>query len=119
MSEYLQISPEGAVESTRPPFRFEIAGRRFELPALDSADVPLPLIPLFLILSQADGDVDAIDADDKMRIAAAFITYLETDQPKIWAVIKRQKQPIAWVNGLIRQWGAHSRLDPRQPASGD
>lgn len=116
MSEYVQITPDGAVESTREPFRFEVAGRRFELPALDSSDVPLPLIPAFLILTASDGD---ITDEQKMQIAASFITFLEQDHPKLWQHMKRQPNALAWVNGLIRQWGEHSGVDPKRPASGD
>lgn len=115
MSEYVQIAPDGQVQSTREPFRFIVDGKKFELPALDSNDVPLPLIPAFLMLSASEQPTE----EQKMHIAAAFISYLEQDHPKLWATLKRQTNALAWVNGLIRQWGDHSGLDPKQPASGD
>lgn len=114
MSEYVQITPHGEVSEAREPFRFILDGRKFELPALDSANVPLPLIPIFLALS-AD---DAPDEDTRMRVAGTFVAYLEADHPKLWATLKRQPDAIRWVVGLIEQWGGHSGLDPKLPASG-
>ncbi len=115
MSQYIEITPAGEVTEAAEPFRFIVDSKKFELPALDSASVPLPLIPIFLALS-AD---DAPDEETRMRIAGTFVAFLQEDHPKLWLTLKRQTDPIRWVIGLIEQWGQHSGLDPKQPASGD
>lgn len=113
--EYATITPNAKIDlGAREPFRFQIDGQRFELPALDSADVPLPLIPIFLAL--AGGQVES--DEDRVRIAGSFVAYLQQEQPKLWRVLKGKPNALAWVVGLIEQWGEHSRLDPARPASG-
>ena len=116
MQDYVQINPSGELTHTdREPFRFQFPdGEKFELPALDSSDVPLPLIPVFLAV--AGGQVD--NEEDRIRVAGSFVTYIQGEQPRLWRKLKSQPNALAWVVGLIEQWGQHSRLDPQPPASG-
>lgn len=113
MSEYIEITPSGEIADAREPFRFVLDGKKFELPALDSADVPLPLIQSFLLMNAGP-----VTQNQQMQIAAAFIGYIEIDHPKLWALLRRKDHALAWVLGLIEQWGAHSRMDPQLPPSG-
>lgn len=114
MTDFATILPAGPEAPAVEPFRFELAGKRFELPALNSADVPLPLIPVFLALAAGEVESD----EDRVRIAGTFVGYLQSEHPSLWRHLKAQPGALRYVIGLIEQWGEHSRLDPTRPASG-
>lgn len=114
MTDFTTILPAGPEAPETEPFRFELAGKRFELPALNSKDVPLPLVPVFLAL--AGGQIES--DEDRIRVAGTFIAYLESEHRDLWRHLKAQREALRYVIGLIEQWGEHSRLDPSRPASG-
>ncbi len=112
---YNPINPVGPTSTrTLEPFRFTIDKEKFELPALDSANVPLALLPIFLALGS--GQVD--NEEDKVRVAGTFVAFIQDEHPRLWRALRRQKEPIRWVLGLIEQWGDHSKMDPQLPPSG-
>ncbi len=112
------------MKSNREPFRFIVNGERFELPALDSADVPIALLPV--VLAVAGGEVET--DEDRIRVAGTFVAFLQDEYPRLWRALRIQAgggKPtsalgplLAWVTGLLEAWGAHSGMDPQQPASG-
>jgi hypothetical protein len=116
--QYAEITPDAAPAALKEPFRFTLDGKKFELPPLDSAQVPLELIPVFMLFKQYD-TVQDVPEETRMQAAAAFVQYLQIKEPRLWATISKQKTPILWINGLIRQWGDYAGLEGKASSSGD
>lgn len=113
------LFPEGyaPTASTSEPFRFNVTpgGRLYELPALDSKDIPLPLIPIVLAVG-SQYSTDSLDDVERIRIAGTFVAFIQQDHPRLWHELKRHG--IEGILALITKWAEHSRLDPSRPASG-
>ncbi|MFA7265206.1 MAG: hypothetical protein WC054_02740 [Candidatus Nanopelagicales bacterium] len=106
MSEFVTIA---APTTTDPePFRFELAGEQFELPMLSSETAPLELIPVLMMATNDD-----VSERETLAAGVAFFEYLRDDHPKLWRHLKKQKQPIVWVNGLMEAWLKASNIDPK------
>lgn len=100
------------------PFRFELAGKKFELPALTDDGVPLELLPAFLLAKQGE---------DPAVFAGIILRYLEEHHSGLWRHILRQDDPKAWLGirdtdfedevGLVHSWFKASGIDPKASGS--
>ena len=106
MSDYLKIAAPKSVEIA--PFRFEINGKRFELPALTESTAPLELMPLLLLAV-----MDGVNTDQKIQAGIAFFEYLKNDHPALWRHLKKQNNSLEWINGLMEAWIEHGGIDPK------
>jgi len=106
MSEYVEIA--APAEETPEPFRFVLAGERFELPILTDRTAPLELIPVLMIAHSDD-----VTDREMVNAGVAFFEYLKCEHPRLWKHIKKQDQSIVWANGLMEQWLKASKIDPK------
>lgn len=106
MSEFVKIAAPTTADPE--PFRFELAGEQFELPTFSDETAPLELIPVLMLATSET-------ATDRENLAAgvAFLEYLRDEQPKLWRHLKKQKQSIVWLNGLMEAWMKASDIDPK------
>lgn len=113
MSNYVKIiTPETDDKPLAEAFKFELAGDKFEIPALTDRTAPLELMPI-LLLAMADH----VDEDAKVRAGVALLQWMQKDQPKLWRTLKRQPNALAWVQGLLEAWIEHSGIDPKASRS--
>lgn len=106
MSEYIEIvAPDAVIEE---PFRFELAGKKFELPKLTEKTAPLELLPVLMVA----GNEDVTDRE-KIAAGAAFLEYLHVEHIGLWRHIKKQPNSVLWLNGLLEQWVKGSGFDPK------
>ena len=110
MSDFVQIAAPAAEEIE--PFRFELAGKKFELPALTEDTAPLELMPLLLLASSEE-----VGDEELVRAGVMFLEYIKSDEPKLWKHLKAQRASLAWLNGLMQAWLEHAGIDPKASSS--
>ena len=108
---FVKIAGPDAADAPEP-FRFELAGRKFELPSLSEKTAPLELIPVLALAAD-----DQADEKDMLQAGIVFFEYLKTRQPKLWRHINAQPAAIEWLNGLMEAWVKHSGVDPKAESS--
>ena len=88
----------------------DVLGLKLDLPNLQDADsLPLELIQAALLYTSHQ----ELTAEQTNYATSVFFAYFESNQPKLWNVLKREKHPMAWISAITRTWAEQSALDPK------
>lgn len=101
---YIQIEAEGKDDESVEPFRFILAGKKFDVPKLGPNTVPAGLFAA--AAREFSSDIDKI---------GAFLYELFEWRPDIGKELK--KLPMQYATEFIKQWTEFSNLDPKAPTS--
>lgn len=79
------------------------------LPNLNSADLPIELINVVLIVKSKV----VLSEEETFHATAVFLAYLEQMQPNLWNKLRKAGNPLGWISAIVKGWAEGSGLDPK------
>lgn len=109
-TNYTTVQPE-IDESTPeyPDVHLEALDMKFDLPNLNSADLPIELINVILIVKSKI----VLSEEENYHAMAVCLAYFEQMQPNLWNKLRKSGNPLGWLAGIVKTWAIESGLDPK------
>lgn len=106
---YTQVVAQLEESKEYPDVHLEVLGMKLDLPNLNSANIPIELAEVVLLLRSQPVQSEEIQA----QATAVFLAYFRTIQPNFWAKLRGSDQPLAYLAATIKAWADQSGLDPK------
>jgi hypothetical protein len=109
-TSYAPVQPE--IDENAPDYpdvHLEALGMRFNLPNLNSADLPIELINVILIIKSKV----VLSEEENYHAMAVCLAYFEQMQPNLWNKLRRSGNALGWLAGIVKTWATESGLDPK------
>lgn len=109
-SNYAVVEPEINENAPEyPDVHLEALGMKFDLPNMNSADLPIELINVILIIKSKI----VLSEEENYHAMAVCLAYFEQMQPNLWNKLRRAGNPLGWVAGIVKAWATESGIDPK------
>lgn len=91
----------------------KVLGVKLDLPNLNSADLPIDLVNVILLIKS-----HTVLSDEQESYAmAAFLAYFQQLRPDYWNALRRTGHAMAWLTATVRTWAEQSGIDPKSLSS--
>ena len=109
-NEYARVEPEIAEDAREyPDVHLEALDMKFDLPNMNSADLPIELINVILIVKSKI----VLSEEENYHAMAVCLAYFEQMQPNLWNKLRKSGNPLGWLAGIVKTWAVESGLDPK------
>jgi hypothetical protein len=109
-ANYAVVEPEVNENAPEyPDVHLEALGMKFDLPNMNSADLPIELINVILIIKSKI----VLSEEENYHAMAVCLAYFEQMQPNLWNKLRRAGNPLGWVAGIVKAWATESGIDPK------
>jgi hypothetical protein len=109
-ANYAVVEPEINENAPEyPDVHLEALGMKFDLPNMNSADLPIELINVILIIKSKI----VLSEEENYHAMAVCLAYFEQMQPNLWNKLRRAGNPLGWVAGIVKAWATESGIDPK------
>lgn len=109
MATYTPV--EAPIDDTEPlpDIHLDVLGVKLDLPNLNSADLPIDLVNVILLLKSHA----TLSQEQTSYAMAAFLAYFQQLRPDYWNALRKTGNGIAWLTATVRTWAEQSGLDPK------
>jgi hypothetical protein len=109
-ANYAVVEPEVNENDVQyPDVHLEALDMKFDLPNMNSADLPIELINVILIIKSKI----VLSEEENYHAMAVCLAYFEQMQPNLWNKLRRAGNPLGWVAGIVKAWATESGIDPK------
>lgn len=109
-THYAEVEPEIDEDANEyPDVHLEALGLKFDLPNLQSADLPIELVQTILIIKSRV----VLSEEEQYHAMAVCLAYFEQMQPDLWNKLRSSGNALGWLAGIIRAWATESGVDPK------
>ncbi len=91
----------------------EVLGMKLDLPNLGSANLPLELVQVVLLIKSKP----VLDDETLSHAAAVFLAYFQEMRPDFWNRLRSSANPMAYLMATVRAWADQSGLSPKAVSS--
>lgn len=113
-NQYAQVEPEiDEKAEDYPDVHLKALGLKFDLPNLNSADLPIELVQTILIIKSRV----VLSQEEQYQALATCLAYFEQMQPNLWNRLRSTGNALGWLAGIVKAWAEESGLDPKSFAS--
>jgi hypothetical protein len=107
---YAVVEPEIDADAREyPDVHLEALDMKFDLPNMNSADLPIELINVILIVKSKI----VLSEEENYHAMAVCLAYFEQMQPNLWNKLRKSGNPLGWLAGIVKTWAVESGLDPK------
>lgn len=92
-----------------PDVHLEVLGLKFDLPNLNSANLPIELINVILIIKSRV----VLSQEEQYHAMAVCLAYFEQMHPNLWNKLRTSGNALGWLAGIVQTWAVESGLDPK------
>lgn len=96
-----------------PDVHLDVLGVKLDLPNLNSADLPIDLVNVILIIKSQT----VLSEEQTSYAMAAFLAYFQQIQPTFWNRLRTTGHAIEWLTGTVQAWAEQSGIDPKALSS--
>lgn len=109
-ANYAVVEPEVNENAVQyPDVHLEALDMKFDLPNMNSADLPIELINVILIIKSKI----VLSEEENYHAMAVCLAYFEQMQPNLWNKLRRAGNPLGWLAGIVKAWATESGIDPK------
>lgn len=109
-THYAEVQPEIDEDAQKyPDVHLEALGLKFDLPNLNSADLPIELVQTILIIKSRV----VLSEEEQYHAMAVCLAYFEQMQPDLWNKLRSSGNALGWLAGIVRAWATESGVDPK------
>jgi hypothetical protein len=90
---------------------------KLDLPNLNSADLPIELVSMILLLKSKP----VLSDEETSAAMSTFLAYFQAVKPNFWNVLRRTNNAMAYLVATVKAWATESGIDPKaftSPSSG-
>lgn len=91
------------------PVHLSVLGMKLDLPNLDTANLPIELIQIILIIKSRP----VLSEEETSQAMAVFLAYFQAMQPDFWAKLRKTDHPMNWLIATVKAWAVESGIDPK------
>lgn len=108
--QYAEVQPEIDEDAEEyPDVHLEALGMKFDLPNMNSANLPIELVQTILIIKSRV----VLSEEDQYHAMAVCLAYFEQMQPNLWNKLRSSGNALGWVAGIVKSWATESGIDPK------
>lgn len=109
-THYAVVEPEIDEDANEyPDVHLEALGLKFDLPNLNSADLPIELVQTILIIKSKV----VLSEEEQYHAMAVCLAYFEQMQPDLWNKLRSSGNALGWLAGIVKSWATESGVDPK------
>lgn len=109
-ANYAVVEPEVNENAVQyPDVHLQALDMKFDLPNMNSADLPIELVNVILIIKSKI----VLSEEENYHAMAVCLAYFEQMQPNLWNKLRRAGNPLGWVAGIVKAWATESGIDPK------
>lgn len=109
-TQYAEVQPEIDEDAQKyPDVHLEALGLKFDLPNLNSADLPIELVQTILIIKSRV----VLSEEEQYHAMAVCLAYFEQMQPDLWNKLRSSGNALGWLAGIVKSWATESGVDPK------
>lgn len=109
-THYAEVEPEIDEDANEyPDVHLEALGLKFDLPNLNSADLPIELVQTILIIKSRV----VLSEEEQYHAMAVCLAYFEQMQPDLWNKLRSSGNALGWLAGIVKSWATESGVDPK------
>lgn len=109
-THYAEVEPEINEDANEyPDVHLEALGLKFDLPNLNSADLPIELVQTILIIKSKV----VLSEEEQYHAMAVCLAYFEQMQPDLWNKLRSSGNALGWLAGIVKSWATESGVDPK------
>lgn len=113
-TNYVEVQPEIDEDAQKyPDVHLKALGMKFDLPNLNSADLPIELVQTILIIKSRV----VLSEEEQYHALEVCLAYFEQMQPNLWNKLRSTGNAMGWLAGLIKSWAEESGVDPKLSTS--
>ncbi|KFI92434.1 hypothetical protein BISA_0834 [Bifidobacterium saguini DSM 23967] len=106
---YAKVEADISDEEQYDDVHLDVLGVKLDLPNLNSADLPIDLVNVILLVKS-----QPVLSDEQNALAmSAFLAYFQQLRPDYWNALRKSRHGMAWLAATIRTWAEQSGLDPK------
>ena len=87
----------------------QVAGVKLDLPNLNSADLPIELVQMILLVKSQTELSDETSA----QVMSTFLAYFQACKPNYWSALRKTNNAMAYLTETVKVWAEESGIDPK------
>ena len=109
MTDYAKVETPVIEDEPLEDVHLDVLGIKLDLPNLNSADLPIELVNVVLIVKSKV----VLSEEETFHATAVFLAYLQEMQPTLWNKLRKAGNPLGWISAIVKGWAEGSGLDPK------
>ena len=97
----IEIEPDINTDAEQQPdvcLRLKGLDTEVTLPNLNSADLPIELVNVVLIVKSKV----VLSEEETFHATAVFLAYLQEMQPTLWNKLRKAGNPLGWISAIVK-----------------
>lgn len=107
--KYTTVAVDINDDERLPDVHLEVLGVKLDLPNLNSADLPIDLVNVILLVKSQT----VLSEEQTSYAMAAFLAYFQQLKPDFWSRLRTTGHAIEWLTGTVKAWAEQSGIDPK------
>ena len=110
-NQYAKVEPIINDDDQLEDVHLDVLGVKLDLPNLNSADLPIDLVNVILLIKS-----QPVLSDEQTALAmSAFLAYFQQLRPDYWNALRKTGHAMAWLTATVRTWAEQSSTQKRLP----
>lgn len=99
-NQYAKVEPIINDDDQLEDVHLDVLGVKLDLPNLNSADLPIDLVNVILLIKS-----QPVLSDEQTALAmSAFLAYFQQLRPDYWNALRKTGHAMAWLTATVRTW---------------
>lgn len=107
--QYTRVEADITDDDHYEDVHLDVLGVKLDLPNLNSADLPIDLVNVILMVKSQT----VLSEEQSALATSAFLAYFQQLRPDFWSALRKSGHALAWISATVRAWVEQSGLDPK------
>jgi hypothetical protein len=110
MTDYKQVEVTITEdEENLEPVHLSVLKMKLDLPNLNSANLPIELVQMILIIKSKP----VLSDEENAQAMSVFLAYFQAMRPNFWNKLRLSDNPMDWLVSTVKAWAVESGIDPK------